>query len=171
MIPRHSRNRGFSLIEVVIAIGVVAYVIFGVMGLLPAGMRTFSNANQQSAAANLLNSLSESIRSANTVDGTNYVWMFNGQSCGYAIGGPQVTNRWNALTLQGEGAANSIDARLCAVVVVTPPASLYSEGSAVLGVAWPPSANPVWNGSTLQWSRVEGSSTMPIRFLPRLPRP
>jgi len=166
-----STTNGFSLIEVVIAIGVVAYVIFGVFGLLPVGMKTFRNANQQSASANVMNSLAESIRSAVTTNGSDYVWTFNGQSFTYTVGGGTATNTWNFLTMQGLTASNSLDGQLRVVALVTPPSTPYGEGNAVLSVVWPAAANPVWNPSTLKWSRSEGSGTIGIRFLPRPRQP
>ena len=167
MNPPFSKTTGFSLIEVVIALGVVAYVICGVFGLLPMGMKAFRNANEQSASANVISSLAESIRSAVTTNGTDYVWTFNGQSFSYTLGGGTVTNTWSFLTMQGLTASNSFDGQLRAVALVTPPSTPYGEGNAVLSVAWPTAANPVWSPATLKWSRSEGSGTIGIRFLPR----
>ena len=44
--PHHrfpARHNGFSLVEVTIAIGIFAFVVVGVMGLLPAGLRMRAN--------------------------------------------------------------------------------------------------------------------------------
>ena len=161
----------FSLVEVVIAIGIVSFVIFGVMGLIPSGMKIFRSSNEQSGGANLLNALSDSIRRAVTTNGTNYTWTCSGSSYSYVINGAPVTNTLNALTLQGGTATNTLDQQLKAVVVVTPPLSVWSEGSAMISVAWPASGGAAWNSVTRQWSHVDGSATLGIRFLPLLPSP
>ena len=160
----------FSLVEIVIAIGVLSFVIFGVVGLVPAGLKVFRNSNQQSGAANLLNALADSVRSAVTEDGTNFFWIYNGETNSYTISGPASTKRWegaNGLSIQGLRSANTLDKQLLAAVVVTPPASPWKEGAALISVAWPAASGAVWDASTSQWSHTEGSATLGIRFLPR----
>ena len=41
---RKSNNQGFSLVEVVLALGVVAFAFVAILGLIPAGMTTFRQA-------------------------------------------------------------------------------------------------------------------------------
>jgi len=161
----------FSLVEVVIALGIVSVVIFGVMGLIPSGMKMFRDSNDQSGGANLLNSLSDSIRGAGTTNGTNYSWTYNGSNYGYVINGAPVTNTLTAVTLQGGTATNTLYQQLKAVVVITPPPSLWSEGSAMISVAWPASAGATWNGALQVWTGADGWTTIGIRFIPVLPNP
>lgn len=170
---RSCRNHsmGFSLVEVVVAIGVVAYAIFGILGMLPVGIKGFQNATCEAAAADVLSGLSVALRSAQTTNGTNFDWGFSGTTCRYAVGGSPVTNGWSSLSLEGAAAGNSLYRQLSAVCLVTPPQSQSGEGAAVLSVAWPSAANPVFNGTNLSWSRAEGSLTLPIRFVPRMPQP
>lgn len=167
------RNRcgGFSLVEVVVAIGVVAYAVFGVLGLLPVGIKGFQNATCEAAGSDVLSSISVAIRSAQTTDGTNFDWSFGGTVCRYTVGGGAVTNNWSSLSLEGVSPTNSLYRQLSAVCIITPPPSSFGEGSAVLSVAWPSSANPSFNVTTLTWSRSQGSLTLPLRFLPRMPQP
>ena len=162
---------GFSLVEVVIAIGVVAVAIFGVLGLLPVGVRDFRNTTCEAAGADVLGSLAVALRAAQTIDSSNFDWNFSGRNCRYTLGGAGVSNAWSSLTLEGESPGNSFYGQLCAVCIVTPPRSPTDEGAAVLSVAWPAAANPVFNGATLRWSRSQGSMTLPIRFVPRMPQP
>ena len=111
----HSRNRGFSLIEVVIAIGVMAYAVFGVLGLLPVGIKGFQNATCGAAGSDVLSSLSVALRSAQTTDGTNFDWSFNGTACSYIVGGTKTTNAWSTLSLEGVSSTNSFYRQLAAV--------------------------------------------------------
>jgi len=170
---KRTRNfhAAFSLVEVVIALGIVSVVIFGVMGLIPSGMKMFRDSNDQSGGANLLNSLSDSIREAVTTNGTNYSWTYNGSNYGYVINGAPVTNTLTAVTLQGGAATNTLDQQLKAVVVITPPPTLWSEGSAMISVAWPASVGATWSATSQAWSGVNGWATLGIRFIPVLPNP
>lgn len=171
MNPLHKRSGGFSLIEVVVAIGVVSCAIFGILGLLPVGIKGFQNATCEAAGSDVISSLSVALRAAQTTNGTNFDWSFNGTACSYTVGGSKTTNIWSTLSLEGGSSANSFYRQLAAVCIVTPPTSPFGEGSAVLSVAWPAAANPSFNGTNLTWSLSQGSLTLPIRFLPRMPQP
>jgi len=170
MKPLREHSGGFSLIEVVVAIGVVSYAVFGVLGLLPVGIKGFQNATCEAAGSDVLSSLSVALRSAQTTNGTNFDWSFNGTASSYTLGGSKTTNSWSTLSLEGVS-SSAFYRQLSAVCIVTPPTSPYGEGSAILSVAWPSSANPAFNGTTLTWSRSQGSLTLPIRFVPRMPQP
>jgi uncharacterized protein (TIGR02598 family) len=169
MKPFRKRSEGFSLVEVVVAIGVVAYAVFGILGLLPVGIKGFQNATCEAAASDVISSISVALRSAQTTNGTNFDWSFNGTTCSYTVGGSKTTNSWSTLSLEGVTSVNSFYRQLAAVCIVTPPTSPSGEGAAVLSVAWPAAANPSFNGTNLTWSRSQGSLTLPIRFLPRMP--
>lgn len=171
MKPFSQNSGGFSLVEVVVAIGVVAYAVFGVLGLLPVGIKGFQNATCESAGSDVLSSLSVALRSAQTTNGTNFDWSFNGTACSYTVGGSKTTNAWSTLSLEGASSATFLYRQLAAVCIVTPPPSPDAEGSAILSVAWPAAANPAFNGTNFTWSRSQGSLTLPIRFLPRMPQP
>jgi uncharacterized protein (TIGR02598 family) len=54
---RHRRRRGFSLIEVVIAIGVCTYALLVIGSLLPVGLATFQATNQQVIETEIFNQL------------------------------------------------------------------------------------------------------------------
>jgi uncharacterized protein (TIGR02598 family) len=171
MKPLRKYSGGFSLVEVVVAIGVVAYAVFGVLGLLPVGIKSFQNSTCEAAGSDVLSSLSVALRSAQTTNGTNFDWSFNGTACRYTLGGSKTTNAWSTLSLEGVTSANSFYRQLAAVCIVTPPSSPNVQGSAILSVAWPAAANPSFNGTNLTWSRSQGSLSVPIRFLPRMPQP
>ncbi len=55
MIPaRPAAGGAFSLIEVVLALGVASFCLMAILGLLPAGLRTNRNAIQQATACSIL---------------------------------------------------------------------------------------------------------------------
>jgi len=47
-------NAAFSLVELVLALGVAAFCLFAVFGLMPVGMQTNRNASSQTAATNII---------------------------------------------------------------------------------------------------------------------
>ncbi len=58
------RSQGFSLVEVTIAIGIFAFVIVGVMGLLPAGMRMRADAAADTRGVLISQELFAAVRAA-----------------------------------------------------------------------------------------------------------
>jgi type II secretory pathway pseudopilin PulG len=58
------RRSGFSLVEVVIALGITAFSLVAVFGLLPVALNTNRDSVQQTEAADLLSLLEADIRSA-----------------------------------------------------------------------------------------------------------
>jgi prepilin-type N-terminal cleavage/methylation domain-containing protein len=160
------KPKGFSLVEVVVAIGIVAFGMLAVIGLLPTGMKMARNSTEQAQAANLVQALAESVRSASTTNGTNYSSSFAGQINSYAIGGSATTLQISNLTLDGR--VDPIAGRLVAVVTITPPPTAATNGRAVISVAWPAAARPAWNGTSSTWdAKAEGAVTTAIQFLPR----
>lgn len=72
---------------------------------------------------------------------------------------------WNNLKLDGSTESSGETKRITAVLNVTPPANFTTPGQAVISVAWPAQAGPVWDAATQSWSKAEGSITAGIQFL------
>lgn len=158
----------FSLVEVTLALGIVSFAMISVLGLLPVGLKTVRNANEQAAAANVLNAIAGSLRAATANPGTptTYVSAFSGETITYSIGSTNETS-WTGLTLDGSVATVQSPKRLSARLNITAPTNQTTPGSAVISVAWSAQANPVWNGTTQTWTKSDGSITSGIQFLPR----
>ena len=156
---------GFSLIEVVIAIGIVSFAILAVVGLLPMGLKTVKNANEQAGAVNVLNAIAENLRQASSADGVNFSNSFAGQNISYAIGSAPTNTLWNNLTL--EGVTNALFSRIEAQLTVTPPINSLSPGQATISVAWSANPNLSWLAPSTNWTNSDGSITTGIQFLPR----
>jgi uncharacterized protein (TIGR02598 family) len=56
--------RGFSLVECVIAVGIVCFSILPMLGLLPAGLNSTRSASVQTGAMNLITSIAADLRTA-----------------------------------------------------------------------------------------------------------
>src|SRR5215813_10853354 len=88
---RLSTAAGFSLVELTLALGVAAFCLIAVFGLVPVGVQTNRNATSQTAATNILSSVVSDIRaSPKNINGTakykirrgkgNQTWVcFDGQ--------------------------------------------------------------------------------------------
>lgn len=61
---RFSRHHaaGFSLIEVTLSLGIIAFALVAVMGLLPAGLNSQKDAADQSRGVQALNDLAQAVR-------------------------------------------------------------------------------------------------------------
>jgi uncharacterized protein (TIGR02598 family) len=58
----NSRAAAFSLVELVLALGIVAFCLFAVFGLMPVGMQTNRNATSQTAATNIIAAIVADLR-------------------------------------------------------------------------------------------------------------
>jgi len=157
----------FSLVEVTLAIGVVAFALLTVVALLPTGLRSVKNANDQAAAGAVLAAMSESLRNASSADGRTFQQNFAGETLTFVIGeGAPAARQWDDLTLEGatDAASKQLVARL--QILETPSADGLQPGRASATVAWSAMGSPVFDPALLQWSGHEGSMSTAIQFLP-----
>jgi len=165
-----SSKHAFSLVEVVMAIGIVSFALISVLGLIPVGLKSVKNATEQAAAANALNALADSLRGATSTNLVDYSCSFAGTSITFNAtpanpAGTSSTYSWLDLNLAG--ATDSSDRRLSVRVVIAPRTSVSDPIRAVISAAWPAQANPVWNAAAQTWEKADGSITSGIQFLPR----
>lgn len=62
MSRRRDRSAGFSLVEVTLALGLAAFCLIGLFGLLPLGVQTNQSSISQTAAASVLSSVVADLR-------------------------------------------------------------------------------------------------------------
>ena len=62
MIPRDLKNAAFSLVEVTLALGIAAFCLIAVFGLMPIGVQTNRNATSQTAANNIIAAIVADLR-------------------------------------------------------------------------------------------------------------
>lgn len=62
MIRRHANGKGFSLVEVTLALGVAAFCLLSVCGLLTVGLDAKRGASSQTAAAGVLAAVVDDLR-------------------------------------------------------------------------------------------------------------
>jgi uncharacterized protein (TIGR02598 family) len=66
-----SKNASFSLIEVTLALGVAAFCLIAVFGLMPVGVQTNRNATSQTAATNIIAGVVADLRATPTTNSTS----------------------------------------------------------------------------------------------------
>lgn len=71
---RHSGRGAFSLVEAVIAIGIVSFAMLGVMGLIPVGLSTFRDAMSTTTQSEILSVITAEVlrTDASNLSATNY---------------------------------------------------------------------------------------------------
>ena len=68
---RNYKNSAFSLVEVTLAIGVAAFCLIAVFGLIPVSMQTNRSATSQTAAASIIASVVADLRATATANSTS----------------------------------------------------------------------------------------------------
>src|SRR5947208_1971523 len=101
------RVHAFSLVEVTLALGIAAFCLLAVFGLMPIGVQTNRNANSQSAAANIMAAVVADLRAASRVydnsktyskgdqvflTGNCYIYAFDTPTSGHS---PPNSTYWN----------------------------------------------------------------------------
>lgn len=141
---------GFSLVEVTLALGIAAFCLIAVLGLVPVGVQTNRNATSQTAAINILSSVVSDIRASpkgnsltakykiRRAKGSGTTVCFNGQ--GQPDGAGQI----------GNVPCRSGNWRYRLYVKIYPTATLtnpnlipYCANYVVLKLVWPAAADPL----------------------------
>jgi uncharacterized protein (TIGR02598 family) len=127
----------FSLVELTLALGVAAFCLIAVFGLMPVGAKTNRNATSQTAATNILSSVVSDIR-ASPKGHTNSVKYGIRRSKGntttvYFDGQGQVT------TSLGANSRYRLYVKIYPIVAQPPYLATY----AYLKVAWPAAVDPL----------------------------
>ena len=151
----------FSLIEVALAVGIVSFCLLPIVELVPLGLKSFKNANEQSAASNAVNLLADALRNATPNGSGTYAasGVFSGITWNLGAGN---TNFTTQLAINGQP-TNSAGCRLVARVDIVPPADEHSAGRARISIAWPATAI----STSSVWSKADGFLTSSLQFLPK----
>jgi uncharacterized protein (TIGR02598 family) len=128
-------RRAFSLVEVTLALGIAAFCLIAVFGLMPVGVQTNRNATSQTAATSILSDVIADMRATpkTTSISTQYGIAFS-------------TNSTTTLYFDGQGQfATSLGANSryrLTVTIPTNPAGPNSATFADLKVTWPAAVDP-----------------------------
>jgi uncharacterized protein (TIGR02598 family) len=67
----------FSLVEVTLALGIAAFCLIAVVGLVPVGVQTNRNATSQTAATNILSSVVSDLRGSPPAQSLSSIYLIN----------------------------------------------------------------------------------------------
>jgi len=137
----------FSLVEIVIALGVAAFCLIAVMGMLPIGLKTQQASIKQTTANSIISQVLSKLRAATRVppgqeDRTDSKWLLHP----HTGGGPWdptpdtlfFTNEGNSV-----GSALTTDSIYRATInYYAPPDPAYTTSLANITVSWPPQFDP-----------------------------
>lgn len=74
---KHATSDAFSLVEVVIAVGVAAFALVALLGLLPSGLKTFKSTMNTAVGSQIAQRVFNDMQIANWSDLTNTVRYFD----------------------------------------------------------------------------------------------
>ena len=127
---RSYTTAAFSLIEVTLALGIAAFCLVAVFGLVPVGVQTNRNATSQSAATNIVSAVIADLRGTPTVSNTSSQFAIT-------FGTPRT------LYFDGAGQAVTLLATNSRYQVnITFPSSPTGLRYADIKVTWPAAATP-----------------------------
>lgn len=168
MNPVATNTRGFSLAEVTIALGLVAFCLIALVGLLPVGLDLVRDSAEEAATVNCMEQIVESLREASPEQGTPGTYRAAGaysESLEWTLGGPRVEVDLNRLAPGGFPEATSQGPFYKARIEIIPPPNLTSTGAALVAIAWPAEAR--WDPTKKAWINAQGSVSTWVVFVPR----
>lgn len=176
--PSKGGHSGFSLVEVVMAIAIVSFSLVAIVALLPVGLNSIRSSREEAFAAQVLESLSNSLQGGFPVAGTpgQYAGLppfddaLNGGRVEWQLGQSPQNGQTILIGKDGRPTTDTNSAKLVAFVRILPPRDLLSAGIATLTLAWPASAirTPVaWQNGLPQYSNAQGSLQTVTYFIPQ----
>ena len=139
MQERKHRSMAFSLVEVTVAIGVAAFCLVGIIGLLPVGIESNQAVTEQTAAGSIARAMVADLRSSPSQSGTSRLYGVLMPSPGNPVDSPQAMY----VAEDGSRCAEAAGSRYRATLWLTPPAKGGKGATFVrLQVTWPALADP-----------------------------
>ncbi len=155
--------RGFTLVEVTLALGILAFCLVAILGLMPVGLDSFRNASRQAEAATLLRQIGVSLLTPVPEENGVYRLADPGTigDLSWAVGG-SVISVSGYMTSGGVASDNVSSADFVWSLQLMPPEEKWKRGQALVRIAWP--ATATWTGT--EWANAQGSMRTLIFFRP-----
>lgn len=144
----HKKSRAFTLVEAVVALGVISFSLVAVVNVLPAGLESQKNAVDQSFGTHVLGRISEGLRGVRRNPSGGLEYLAPLRSVGVSPG--QTT-----LYLQGNGELGNNSSRAAAKVQINQLSRIGNLQPVHVSIAWPARAEYA-NGT---WTKAEGSAS------------
>ncbi|MBE7157125.1 MAG: hypothetical protein INR62_01595 [Rhodospirillales bacterium] len=179
-------SAGFSLVEICLALGIVAFALVPLVGLLAVGLDSYHNANLRGVASQVVEKIASAVRRGSATSGYDYVaaapfgsgasaikWTVVTPSAGVtATPASQVIyfDENGDVTSAPPYGAGTKPAQMVAMVVLTPPTTQFDAGEVQIAVAWPAVRPPTYSTATgITFSNPQGHDESTISFLPNSP--
>lgn len=164
-------QRAFSLVEVTLSLGLVAFCLVSLLGLMPVGLGATSRAGRQAEAARLMEQLASAIHGAVETGDGEFALIDTGGvgQLGWEIAGEAVALQ-GTLTASGDAVTPVNPAVFAYRISLVPPDSTRPSafGRAIVSVVWPAAAEftagSEWNDGT--WSGQQGEMNALVIFRP-----
>lgn len=139
---KQRRSSAFSLVEVTLALGIAAFCLIAVFGLVPIGVQTNRNATSQTAATNIIASVIADMRATtSSTSSLQYRITFGIPKTLYFDGAGECSVDVNGST-RVDGSAWSPPLQTRCQLNITFPSSPSSLSYADVKVTWPAAADP-----------------------------
>jgi len=156
----------FSLVEVMIALGIISFCVISVFGLLPVALKSMRDANDRRAAVEIMNRLAGDVLALSGAE-SKY------RSSGSAAPADNLSGDYadTSITVSGrklfyENAdgkrADKQNASYTGVIDVATPVGDFDVGVVNISVAWPATATT--NNSASGWTNALGSVNTVVYF-------
>ena len=176
---------GFSLVEICLALGVVAFAMVPLLGLLTVGQDSYHNANLRGRAAQVVSRLASAIQSGNATSNNKYAaaapfdpngmapitWTLTTTPSTTPTQFPPIYFDENGeITTLASSGAGWNPPQMVAMVVMTPPTTQFDTGKAQVAVAWPAIGAPTYSvGNGIAFVNPQGHNESTISFVPNSP--
>lgn len=165
----NSTAKGFSLVEVTLALAISVFCFLGLTGLLIAGLNSMNTTREENNAVYTLERISNAIRTSQTTDGVHYTGSGAFSNIFWKVGDEKSIIKISELPLNIND-SNEIDApKSSAYIEILPPSQRLSAGSALISIAWPSESSPQYQPAIKSWKKSQGSKSLRIIFLPTPP--
>lgn len=161
MKTRAPRDSAFSLVEVSLALAIVAFAFLGLIALLPVGLKSVRESNVRSGLMQTERTLAEALRAARFTDSGEFFFSVGTNNFSFR---PNTPTNFSAgpFTAGGTPAMHG-DGILTTFAELEPGTNRFAPGRAIIHTAWPATATRSGN----QWQGAEGSATRTVIFFPR----
>lgn len=157
-----SKCRGFSLVEVTLALGLVTFCLIAIFSLLPVGLNSAKSSAEEAGAAALIAQIASEIRSASTNTAGQFVTTGPAPLTWNYGSSVVLTNR-----LSLSGTPGGMMERYASRVEIIAPTNALSSGTALISLAWPAAGTVAWNSSQTNWTGAQGTLSTRILFIAR----
>jgi uncharacterized protein (TIGR02598 family) len=157
------KHAGFSLVEVALALGISAFCLLTLVGLLSVGFSSMGSSRRTAEASTAMVQIANAIRGASANSSGQYQGLgaFSNISWNKSS---SVTNI--ELTSGGLPSAGSSEKSHVARVQILPATNSLCARTAFVSVAWPNAAQ--WDEQRSTWTHAEGSISTWVVFMPSL---